>query len=118
MKIHCPRCPLETEHFSLDLIESGACPDCGGQVYFGPVPEGGDFVLGMLFEPGCNVAIPLEVDPKTTVAGKGEGAFKVDAPSAMDFETTDVLQLDEVMNQTSEGREAGEADADSDEDGD
>ena len=105
MKIHCPRCPLETEHFSLDLIESGVCPDCGGQVYFGPVPEGGDFVVGMLFEPGCNVAIPLEVDPPTAGAGEGEGSLSADAPAAMDFETTDVLQLDEVMSETPEGEE-------------
>ena len=109
MKVNCPRCDLDILDLTLELIESGTCPTCDGQVYFGHFGERSHSIKGMLFEPGCNVAIPFEVvnglpkldddEPTLTLEdpiGGGDGTVD-------EFEVTGVMPFEEVNPSSPKG---------------
>ena len=63
MEVFCPRCDNSVPEITSKLIDSGICPTCSGQVYLGRF-EGVSQVEGfvaVLFEPGCNVGVPLDL---------------------------------------------------------
>ena len=74
MEVFCPRCDEGITDIKPDLIDSGLCPTCSGQVYLGrfesaPLVKG---YLAVLFEPGCNVGVPLELCGELSALGDEE----------------------------------------------
>ena len=119
MEVFCPRCENSVPEITSQLIDSGVCPTCSGQVYLGRfegVPQVEGFVA-VLFEPGCNVGVPLDLYGELGVLGDDEQTLPnmsvaavalarsqreqdgLDEASFEELETTGVVTLKELLGE-------------------
>ena len=115
MEVFCPRCDTSIPDITSELIDSGICPKCSGQVYLGrgdESPEIEDF-LALLFEPGCNVAVPLDASTQWGSLATDEPLFEEASALASELDEVDigVLEVDATTESGTGGDVLEQSDA-------